>query len=74
MRKVLTITAKITANVLVILFGILVLANVIMKANAPQISSFPGATTQRIEYSEEDEKNSKRIILRSNIFLPTIKA
>ena len=72
MRKVLTITAKITANVLVILFGILVLANVIMKANAPQISSFLGATTQRIEYSEEDEKNSKRIILRSNIFLPTI--
>ena len=45
MRKVLTITAKITANVLVILFGILVLANVIMKANAPQISSFLGATT-----------------------------
>ena len=74
MRKVLTITAKITANVLVILFGILVLANVIMKANAPQISSFLGATTQRIEYSEEDEKNSKIIILRSNIFLPTIKA
>ena len=74
MRKVLTITAKITVNVLVILFGILVLANVIMKANAPQISSFLGATTQRIEYSEEDEKNSKRIILRSNIFLPTIKA
>ena len=74
MRKVLTITAKITANVLVILFGSLVLANVIMKANAPQISSFLGATTQRIEYSEEDEKNSKRIILRSNIFLPTIKA
>ena len=68
MRKVLTITAKITANVLVILFGILVLANVIMKANAPQISSFLGATTQRIEYSEEDEKKTRRELSCVRIF------
>ena len=68
MRKVLTITAKITANVLVILFGILVLANVIMKANAPQISSFLCATTQRIEYSEEDEKKLEENYLAFEYF------
>lgn len=60
MRKVLTIISKVLANVLVYVFGIMLLVNVIMKANAPQISSFLGATTQKIETSEEDADKLKK--------------
>lgn len=56
MRKVLTVLSKVLANVFAILFGIIIVVNIIMKENAPQINSSLGAETQRIEYNEEDAK------------------
>lgn len=74
MRKTLTLLSKIFVNIFTILFGIVMLAGILLEENSAAVSSFLGAETQRTENNEEDEEKLRENPLAFEYYASSFKS